>query len=60
MVANQTEFTRLEQRSVIKYLMTENCKPCEIYKRMCDVYGEACFSQKFITKGSNIGLLLCV
>ena len=30
MVANQTKCSKLEQRSVIKLLMAENCKPCEI------------------------------
>ena len=49
---------RLEQRSVIKFLVTEKCKQCEIYKRMCDVYGKACFSLKMFTNGLNIGLLL--
>ena len=39
----------LEQKSVIKFLAAEKCKPCEIYKRMCD--GEACFSPKMFTYG---------
>ena len=30
-VENQTEYSRLEQRSVIKFLLAEKCKPCEIY-----------------------------
>ena len=38
MVANKAEFLRLELRSVIKFLVAEKCKPCEIYRRMCDVY----------------------
>ena len=37
---------QIEQRSVIKYLLAEKCKPCEIYRRMYDVYGEECFSQE--------------
>ena len=37
---------QIEQRSVIKYLLSEKWKPIEIYRRMCDVYGEASFSQK--------------
>ena len=45
MITNQTECSRLEQRSVIKCSVAEKCKPCEIYKRMCDVYGEVCFSK---------------
>ena len=35
----------LEQKSVIKYFI-EKCKPCEIYRKMDDVYKETCFSQK--------------
>ena len=41
MVVNQTECSRL----VIKSLVAEKYKPCEIYRRMCDVYGKACFNQ---------------
>ena len=40
MAANQTVCTWFEQRSIIKFLVTENCKPCEICRRMCDVYGD--------------------
>ena len=46
MTAYQSECSTLEQRSVIKLLMVEKCKPCEIYRRMCDAFGEICFSQK--------------
>ena len=35
-----------EQRSVIKSLVIKGWKSYEIYKRMYDVYGEACFSSK--------------
>ena len=31
----------LEKSFVIKLLVAEKSKPCEIYRRMCDVYGEA-------------------
>ena len=44
MVANQTKCPRLEQRSVIKLLVAEKCKPYEIYRRICDVYGKTCFN----------------
>ena len=37
-MSNQTECSRLEQRSVIKFLVAEKCKPCEIYRRIYDVY----------------------
>ena len=41
MVANQTEFSRIEQMSVAKFLVTEKYKPCEIYRGMYEAYGEA-------------------
>ena len=41
---------QIEQRSVMKYLLAEKCKPCEIYRRMYDVYGEECFSKKNVDK----------
>ena len=44
MAANQTVL-QAEQRSVIKFLVGKKCKPCEIYKRICDVYREMCFSK---------------
>ena len=46
MVAKQTEYSRLEQMSVIKFFVAKKWKPYKIYKRMCDVYEEACFSKK--------------
>ena len=58
MEANQTEYFRLEQRSVINFLVAEKCKPCEIYWRINDLYGEESFSQKWFTKWQNIGLPL--
>ena len=36
----------IEQRSVIKLLLADKYKLCEIYRRMRDVYGKACFSKK--------------
>ena len=55
--ANQTECSRLEQRSVIKFVVAEKCKPCEMYRRMCDIYGETClcFWSKNIYKWTNHG-----
>ena len=55
-IGNQTECSRNEQRSVIKFLQAVNCKPCEIDKRMCDVYVEANFSKKIFTDWLKIGL----
>ena len=46
MATNKNEYSRLEQRSVIKFLMADKCKPCEIYWRICNVYEEACFNKK--------------
>ena len=58
MAANQTLYSRLEQRYVIEPLVAEKCKPCEIYLRMCDMYGEGCFWQKMFTNGLNMSLPL--
>ena len=33
-----------------QFLMAEKCKPCEINRKMCDVYGEACFNQNNVYK----------
>ena len=46
------KYSRLEQRSVIKFLAAENGKPCEIYWIMCDMYVEAYFTKK-IYKGAK-------
>ena len=49
-MANQREHSRLEQKSVINFLVTVKCKPCEIYSRICDVYWEAYFTQRNLNK----------
>ena len=41
-----------------KVLVAKKYKPYEIYKRMCDVYGEVCFNQRIFTNELNKGLLL--
>ena len=46
MVVNQTECSILKQKPKIFLFPTEKCRPSEIYKRMYDVFGEECFSQK--------------
>ena len=33
MVANQTESSRLQQKSVIKFFVAEKYKPCKIYQK---------------------------
>ena len=58
MAKNQTDHSRFEQKSVIRFLMAKKCKPCHIYTRMCDVWRKTCFSQKMFTNRLNIGLLL--
>ena len=58
MPLNLTECSRLEQRSVIKFLVAEKCKSCEIYRRMFNVFGEASFSKKIFTNELNMGLPL--
>ena len=42
-VANQIEYFRLELGFVNKFSVAVKCKPREIYRRMNDTYGEACF-----------------
>ena len=59
MVPNQS--SKLEQRYVVKFLVTKKYKPCENYKRMCDMYGEAYFSKKkSVYNKLNMTLILCV
>ena len=48
----------LDQMSVIKFLLAKKYKPCEIYRRMYDVYWEACFNPKKCLSGLNMGLPL--
>ena len=44
--SGKSEFFRLQQSSVINFLVAKKCKPCEICRKTCDVYREACFSPK--------------
>ena len=44
--ANQTQYSRPEQRSVVKFFMAEKCKPCENLQKYAYVYEKICFSQK--------------
>ena len=46
----------LEQRPVNKVLVFEKCKLYEIYWRICDLYWEACFNQKILINGLNMGV----
>ena len=50
MVTNQTQCLKLEQRPVVKFLVAEKCKPCEIYRRMCVAYRQTSFSPKDVYK----------
>ena len=43
---NQTDYFRFKQRSVIKILVAEKCKRCEICRKMCVVNRDACFNEK--------------
>ena len=49
----ENQCSRLEQWSVIKYLVAEECKPCEIY-RMFYVYREVYFSHKKAYKWAKL------
>ena len=42
MAPNQTECSKLEQRSVIKFWVTEKYKACEIHRKIGEEYEEAC------------------
>ena len=53
MASTQTEYARLEQGSIIKHLVAEKCKPCEICPIKCNMYGEACFRKK-IKNNKNV------
>ena len=46
--------SRIEQRLVIKFLVAEQCKPSEIFRRTSDVYEEAYFSQKNVYKWATL------
>ena len=48
---------QIEQRPVIKYLLVETYKPCEIYWRICDMDGEAGFIQINISKSAKHGFI---
>ena len=60
--AGDSNYTRFKQKSVIKVLVVEKPKPCEIYKTICDVYRETCLNnikkKKMHTNGLNMGLPL--
>ena len=59
MAANQTECSKLDQRSVIKFITIEKCKLCEIYKWMCGVYKEKqVLVKNILTNGLNMSLTL--
>ena len=58
MAENQTESFRLEQRSVIRFLMAEKYKPCEIYRKMCNMYGEDFLLKKSIYWWAKHGFAL--
>ena len=57
-VANRVNAPRLAQRSAIKSLVGEKCKPCEIYRRMSGVYGDGCFRKKMFENKLNVDLPL--
>ena len=55
MFHNQRVHSRLEQKPVIKFPVAEKYKPCEIYQRISDMFGEVCFSQKMYFKWGKHG-----
>ena len=52
-MADQKACSRIEQQSVIKFLVAKECKPVEIRRRMSTVYGATCFSQQNVYKWAN-------
>ena len=46
-------------KSVIKSLVAEKCKPCEIYRRMCDVYRQAYFNSENVYRSRNLFSPIC-
>ena len=43
LTANQAECSELGQSPIFQFLVADKCKPCEIYRWMFNVYGEAWF-----------------
>ena len=39
--------------SIMIFLVIDKGKLCEIYRRMCDVYGKVCFSQNNASSSSS-------
>ena len=56
MLANQKECSRLELKPVIKFLLTDKCKPYKIY-RMWDLYGETYLQGAMGNQTGNISTL---
>ena len=52
-MAHKEAFSRIEQQSVIKFLVAEGCKAVKIYRRMSTVYGATSFSRNIFTTGLN-------
>ena len=53
-MANQEACSRIEQQSVIKFLVAEGCKLVEIHRRMSTMYDATCFSQKNVYKWAKL------
>ena len=57
MVAYQINRSWLEQSSVIKILVDDKYKQCEIYRRMCDAHANACLNKKNVHKRACYNVL---
>ena len=53
LVETQRECSKPEQRPVINFSVAEKSKLCEMYRRLCDVYGETGFSKRNIYEWSK-------
>ena len=56
MSAKKLVYLRFDQRSIVKSLVAEKSKRCEMYKISCNECGEARFSQKLFPIWLNMGL----
>ena len=53
-MADKEACTRIEQQSVIKFLVAEGCKAVEIHRRMSTANGATCFSKKNVYKWAKL------
>ena len=50
-IQNGGKSNTMLQRQVIKFLLAEKCKFCEIFRRICDIYGKYILVKKYLQTG---------